>query len=257
MRVPYAVTVHSFRHKDVFDDPHMCDRLRKAYEGAHRIIAISEDVKNDLYERIGLDRARVSIVSSALPVSQWEYNMSTTGYVPPEWLQAKVRILANAGRIVKYKGKDLYGLDVLAQSMRMIPDADVHCLMVIGEIVDADVLHQLHQIVGDDTHIHVLRHYEGALTPVVAHAHIVVRPTRTEGGESLTLSEALELGRWAVGSDAVARPNNTVMFTNESETDLHRALMQCIERVRNNEFPAPYKPSDDRAALIVNLVTGS
>lgn len=256
MRTPYSVTVHSFRDRREFASASVRRQLRSAYEGARAVIAISDSVKNDLHERIGLASNKISVISSALPLSQWEKNIAVADAVPAQWVNASVRVLANAGRIVRYEGKDLYGLDVLANAMKSLSDADVHCLIVVGQVVDATVLDEIQRIVGENNRIHIARDFKGTLAPIVAHSHIVVRPTRTEGGESLTLAESIELGRWAIGSDSVSRPEYTVLFRNEDDTDLQRVLMQCIARVRNNEFPTPYIPMDDRVQRIKKLVLG-
>jgi hypothetical protein len=169
------------------------------------------------------------------------------------WKNGAVRLLANAGRIVRYHGKDLYGIDVLLDAMAMVSDADVQLCIAVGEIVDADLWTQLQERIAADGRIRVLQDSSTPLVPVVAHAHVIIRPTRTEGGPSLTLTEAIELGRWAIGSDAVERPAGTVTFINEDPSDLARALRQCISDSRRGTMPPAISSNIDAVQKIVNL----
>lgn len=254
LRIPYAVTVHSFRHRAEFSSSIVRRRLRRAYNNANVIIAISDQVKQELHSRIGVNESLITVVNSALPISLWEKKAKMPDSIPYEWLTAPVRVLANAGRLVRYQGKDLYGLDVIVNAFRQIDSPDLHCLIVIGDVVDVSLFTELCTLVRDTNNVHLMNGFHEILAPVVSHAHIVLRPTRTEGGQSLTLSEAIELGRWAIGSDAVTRPKGTILFRNEDAADLARAVRECTENVRQNRFPAPYKPNDAAADAIIDTV---
>ncbi|MBK9184745.1 MAG: glycosyltransferase [Ignavibacteria bacterium] len=109
-------------------------------------------------------------------------------------------------------GRDLYGLDVLVSAFSSIQDPEAALCIAVGDVVDTALLQNVLALASNDARITFVRDLNCPLAPFVQHAHIVVRPTRTEGGPSLTLSEALELGRWAVGSDAGQRPDGTVLF---------------------------------------------
>ncbi|MFN4909454.1 MAG: glycosyltransferase family 4 protein [Bacteroidota bacterium] len=251
-RTPYVVTVHSFRHRPEFDDASVRRSLAAAFKNAKAVIAISDEVVNDLERRIGVRHKLTRTIPSNIPISQWETEFPLTPQIPQDWKDASVRLLANAGRIVSYQGKDLYGLDVLVDAMNRL-DGDVRLCIAVGEIVDAAGWANLHSRIEGDPRISVVRNLQGPLVPAVRHAHIVIRPTRTEGGPSLTLSEALELGRWAVGSDSVTRPQGTVLFKNEDPSDLAHALERCIRDVRSGHMPPPMPPHVDAVQRIVNL----
>lgn len=252
--IPYALTVHSFRHRAEFSSSIVRRCLRRAYTNANAIIAISDQVKQELHSRIGVNESHITVVNSALPVSLWEKKAKLPDSIPYEWLTAPVRVLANAGRLVRYQGKDLYGLDVIANAFRQIDSPDLHCLIVIGDVVDVSLFDELRVLVRNTNNVQLMNGFQEILAPVVGHAHIVLRPTRTEGGQSLTLSEAIELGRWAVGSDAVTRPKGTILFRNEDSSDLARAVRECEANVKQNRFPAPYKPNDAAADAIIVAV---
>ncbi|MBI2793662.1 MAG: glycosyltransferase family 4 protein [Ignavibacteria bacterium] len=253
-RIPFVVTVHSFRHRGEFSSPIVRRRLGRAYNSARKIIAVSTQVKLELQSRIGVSESLITVVKSALPISQWEKSAAMPDGIPHEWMAAPVRVLANAARLVRYEEKDLYGLDVAARAFGQIADPNVHCLIIIGDVIDVSLFDELSALVQDTSNIYLMNGVQEILAPIVNHAHIVLRPTRTEGSESLTLSEALELGKWAIGSDSVIRPKGTVLFRNEDPSDLARAVRECAVSVLQNQFPAPCIPNEDAADSIIDVV---
>jgi glycosyltransferase involved in cell wall biosynthesis len=251
-RTPYVVTVHSFRHRPEFDDASVRRSLAAAFTQAKAVIAISQDVVDDLERRIGVRHKLTRTIASALPISRWERQAALSTAFPEEWINAPVRLLANAGRVVSYQGEDLYGVDLLLDAMSTI-DQDVQLCIAIGEIVDHNLWARLQRKIEADPRVWLVQHLQGPLIPAVSHAHVIVRPTRTEGGPSLTLSEALELGRWAVGSDAVERPQGTIVFRSGDSGDLSRALSQAIRDVRRSLMPPAMPANIDAVQRIVNL----
>jgi len=119
-------------------------------------------------------------------------------------------------------------------------------LVVVGnDVADDDLYASWQRAARQDAGIHLVSDHTGPLLPAVLHSHIVVRPTRTEGGPSLTLSEALECGRIAIGSDAVPRLPGCRLFTNGSDTDLLRVLREATLDARSGNLPSPVHPFDD------------
>ncbi len=252
-RTPYVVTVHSFRDRIEFQDPRVLRQLATAFANAKAVIAISSEVADALETTLGSRHKRTRVIPSNLPLSSWELTSPLPPDIADAWQRAPVRILANAGRIVAYNGRDLYGLDVLVSAFRSIQDENSALCIAIGDVVDTALWQNIYAMTLNDARITIVGSLNGPLAPFVHHAHIVVRPTRTEGGPSLTLSEALELGRWAIGSDAVQRPDGTVLFRNEDPVDLSRALLQCIADARRGHMPPPITPNVDAVKKLINL----
>lgn len=252
-RTPYVVTVHSFRDRVEFQDPRVLRQLATAFANAKAVIAISSQVADALESTLGFRHKRTRVIPSNLPLSSWELSSLLPTDVAEAWQRAPVRILANAGRIVAYNGRDLYGLDVLVSAFGSIQDPEAALCIALGDVVDTALWQNVLALASNDARVTFVRSLNGPLAPFVQHAHIVVRPTRTEGGPSLTLSEALELGRWAIGSDAVQRPDGTVLFRNEDPVDLSRALRQCIADARRGHMPPAITPNTDAVEKIMNL----
>lgn len=238
-RVPYVITLHSFRQRSWFRYAKVRDRLRQAYDGAQAIICISDHVRDDVTQWLGIDPGKCVVIPSNLPINAVERKQPIDPRIPTTWQHARVRIIANAGRLVAHDGKDLYGCDVVARAVRGMDAADIGLLIVTGQIVDAALLDDLHAIAGGDPRISIVTQFDAPLISATDHAHIVVRPTRTEGGPSITLTEAMELGKHAIGSDAVPRPQGAVLFRSEDDADLARVLTSTADAVRHGTMPRP------------------
>ncbi|MBN9400323.1 MAG: glycosyltransferase family 4 protein ['Candidatus Kapabacteria' thiocyanatum] len=246
--IPYIVTLHSFRPRDVFTNGLIRNALRRAYDEAATIICISEEVRSSLAELIGVQRDHCTVIPSNLPVSSFERERPLDTSIPSAWTNAPVRIVANAGRVVRFGGEDLYGIDVLLKAVTDLRHTapDVSLLIVVGnDVVNHDLYAEWQRMAEQDAGIHLVNGHRGPLLPAVLHSHIVVRPTRTEGGPSLTLSEALECGRIAIGSDAVPRLPGCRLFANGSDTDLLRALREAVLDVQLGRLPLPRRTGED------------
>lgn len=252
-RTPYIVTVHSFRHRPEFRDARTVSSLASAYTNASAIIAISNEVAASLASTLGLHRKNLHVIPSNLPLSSWELAAVLPPSVAKNWRNASIRILANAGRVVSYNGRDLYGIDVLIDAFTLIDDVDAELCIAVGDVVDEALWNNHEQRIGSDPRITIVRNLASPLAPLVKHAHVVVRPTRTEGGPSLTLSEAIELGRIAIGSDAVPRPDGTDLFRNGDHVDLARVLRESIVKARAGRLPISHAQYSDIADQIVKV----
>lgn len=252
-RTPYVVTVHSFRDRPEFADERLRAHLASAYTHAAAVIGISNEVVSDLEQRLGVYHKRTRIIPSALPMSTWELTAALPSSVPNHWRRASVRILANAGRVVRYNGEDLYGVDILLEAFAQQSDPDVSLCIAVGDIVDIELWSQLQTLAARDGRVWILQQHNGPLAPLVRDAHVVVRPTRTEGGASLTVQEALELGRWAIASDAVPRPDGTRLFTTADAQALTTTLAQTIGDIRRGSMPPAIPAHRDAVQRIINL----
>ncbi len=241
MNVPYILTTHSFRSLNAFEQPRVRRALHSAYASAVARIAISDSTRDALCANLNVAASSVHVIPSTLPVSRTE-RAAPLPPLPSAWQGAPIRILANAGRLVRFNGEDLYGLDLVVDAMRDIDNPHAHVLLAVADVVDPSLLAPLEAAAAADQRIHVVRS-SWPLAQVARNAHIVVRPTRTEGGPSLTLAEAAQLGAYTIGSDAVERPATTRLFRSGDAASLAAALQKTIADVHAG-IPAPI-PQDD------------
>ena len=248
----YALTVHSFRIRP--DLQHLNKHLARVYANACLVIAISNEVRQALTEQLPLDPITIQVIPSALPISAWEKSLPTPHGLPSEWVHAKYRVLANAGRVVRYQGNDLYGIDTLLEAFKAYNRNDASLLVVLGQIADRDLYNTIVAQAALDSRIHLLTQFDSPLTTITHHAHVVVRPTRTEGGESLTLTEAQELGVHTIGSDAVPRPPGTMIF----ETGNVESLTQALNLIsQQSELPHPLTANTTAIESLIEAYSSS
>jgi len=249
----YIVTLHSFRHRSEFESPVTRRRLRRAFTHAEAVVCISADVATAVEHELGLRHKRTKVIASNLPISRWEQQAPLPADISELWRQAPVRLLANAGAVTSFNGKDLYGIDLLLESFSSIEDEHVSLCIVLGGVRDQQLANRLITFAQTDRRVCLMLEPQCALIPLVEHAHIIVRPTRTEGGPSLSVTEAMELGKITVASDAVHRPLGCITFRNEDPVELTKALSQAILRVRADDLPNPVQPYSDTLSQLLHL----
>jgi len=241
----YVITLHSFRERTAFRNVLVRTLLRTTYDAAERVICISEHVREAVRALIGVDAAQCTVISSALPVSTEERMAPLPSAVPQAWLGAPVRVLFNVSRLVRYHDKDLYGLDVVLDAWRTVNVAhpSARLLVVIATVVDAPLYNSAMEHVRTLQGVDVLTDHTGLLMPFTVAAHVIVRATRTEGGPSLSIQEALENGCVTVGSNSVPRPLQTMLFRTEDAADCARVMGEAIHQVCEHGRPTPLIPS--------------
>ena len=251
-RRKYALTVHSFRVRP--DLQHLNNHLARVYSNACMIVAISNEVHQALVDQLHLDPEKIKVIPSALPISKWEKMLPPPQGLPEQWLDAPFRILANAGRVVRFQNNDLYGIDTLLEAFRTYQNKDASLLIVLGQIVDTGLYNTLVTMAAPDSRVHLLTQFDSPLATITHHAHVVVRPTRTEGGESLTLTEAQELGVHTIGSDAVPRPPGTMLFETGNAESLAQALNLISQR---STLPHPITVNTSAIETLIEAYSSS
>jgi glycosyltransferase involved in cell wall biosynthesis len=173
------------------------------------------------------------------------------GFIPPSperepalpaqvqrWLEEKRGrgrkiFTANAWRLDLCRGADLYGLDLCIELARRLaakkagaafifavssPDRRSRRLNLYGERIRESGLQDCF----------LLQQGPLSFTRLIQEAHFVLRPTRADG-DSLTVREALFLGKPIIASDAAARPPGAVLFRSGDIEDLLAKALAVME----------------------------
>lgn len=134
-------------------------------------------------------------------------------------------IVFNAFKIVfNDDGKDIYGLDILVEAMKIVSSENITCnvLLLIPELDEA-----AHKYIDDklallsnqnNVQIHLLSDLKIDGWAYIASADLFVRPTITDG-DSLSIREALYYNTPVLSSDCTVRPSGTSLFHNEDVMD--------------------------------------
>jgi glycosyltransferase involved in cell wall biosynthesis len=141
-------------------------------------------------------------------------------------------LTANAFRISFYDGQDLYGIDLciyLCTDLKAnYPRIGfVFCLPDIG---DHKYFSKMREKIRDckveDNFLFVTK--PCPYYPILSKSDVFVRPTNTDG-DAISLREALYFKVPAVASDAVVRPEGTILFKNRDVDDFTAKVRHVLD----------------------------
>jgi glycosyltransferase involved in cell wall biosynthesis len=142
-------------------------------------------------------------------------------------------IVANAFRLMREKGIDLYGLDMCVDLIETIqPDyPNLGFLFALAEIGDQEYFDRLAARISDSRLESNFCFLTGQkeFWPLLKRASLMVRPTSTDG-YALSVAEAIYFNCAVVASDAAKRPRGCVIFKNRDRDDF---IKKCRTELLN------------------------
>jgi glycosyltransferase involved in cell wall biosynthesis len=136
-------------------------------------------------------------------------------------------LIANAPRVVFYKGVDLYGLDMCVELIAGLKQEfrDVGLLFAIGEMDGDAYYRQIQRRIAALSIAENVYFLTGQkeMWPLFKKADLMVRPTCVDA-YGISVAESLYLGCAAVASDVCERASGTVLFANRNKDDF---LLKC------------------------------
>lgn len=200
------------------------------------LVLIGHEIKS-YYEEHGVALARQTAIRSPfIPPPADEEQAIWESY--PSEVHAFVRraaplVLANAPRIVFYRGVDLYGLDMcvdlVAELKRDHPQ--IGLLFALAEVGDEAYLRAIKKrinAVGIEENFHFMTGHR-EMWPLFKRAQLFVRPTCADG-YGISVAEAVYFGCPAVASDVCTRTPGTIVFRNRDREDFWRRCRQALNR---------------------------
>lgn len=148
-------------------------------------------------------------------------------------------ICANAYRLTRHEGKDLYGLDQCLAVARRAKEAgdNIVILFVVGTVMASDDLYfSAQKSIEEEGLSGFISIYPKSLDfiTLIRRSDIVLRPTVTDG-DALTIREALFLGKPVIASDVVTRPAGTVTYRSENTDDLYVVIRSVASALSSGE----------------------
>lgn len=148
-------------------------------------------------------------------------------------------ICANASRLNRHEGKDLYGLDQCLAVARRAKEAgdNIVILFVVGTVMASDDLYfSAQKSIEEEGLSGFISIYPKSLDfiTLIRRSDIVLRPTVTDG-DALTIREALFLGKPVIASDVVTRPAGTVTYRSENTDDLYVVIRSVASALSSGE----------------------
>jgi glycosyltransferase involved in cell wall biosynthesis len=187
-----------------------CSRYR-------RIICVSPAIRRAI-ERCGVSAQRLEVLPAYLAC-----NVADDG-CHAEWMQAHKPILST---VLAFRHE--YGFDLLVEAVRQLRATHPNLGVVViggGDKSDARAciaragLAGCMLLAGDVPHQSCLS--------IISRSDVFVRPTRADG-DSISVREALALGKPVVASDVCVRPKEVVQFRSERPDELCAALAACLD----------------------------
>lgn len=187
----------------------------------------------DSFENAGINiNCNYSIESSFLPIFNNEQILPQDLL---EFIKNKTVIVANASKYELFNGADLYGLDLIVKSVNQLKNKYPN-LVVVFAVSSYDLgIKDLQKIINDNQTFYFLKNYKHPIWPLIKKADIFIRPTRTDGGFSISLEEALHFGVRSIASDVCERPCATILFKDGSVKDLTTKIEFILNEQKVNK----------------------
>jgi glycosyltransferase involved in cell wall biosynthesis len=241
-RQRFIFTLHSFRSHAFQRRPLFGWLMKLVFRSAERIVCISENLKREVVELLPVDPSILVVIPSYIPPSAEERDRPLPPGVEQFLNTHPVTIAFNAYNAVRFGDGDLYGGDTILDAMAILTPGfpELGAVMVYTRTADLELWRTIQaRAVALGDRVLLIKADDLDFVPVAARAPISVRATRNDGGPSLTVLEALSLGRFILASDAVPRPPQAIMFKTGDPGNLAGALRTTIERVKREERQEP------------------
>lgn len=225
--LPAIVTVHSFRP---LANPRT-ERLACLCMKSARALVVTNDGIRERCVEHGADPAKILVQHAYLDPAAGE---AAPLPEPVERFVAARRplLLASAFRLRFHEGLDLYGLDLLIDLAKALetrlPEAGL--LFLLPEAGLPDYLEQCRVRIRELGLVErvLIWNEPIELVDLLPRCELMIRPTTTDG-DSLSIREALFLGRRVLASDAVPRPPQAALFKSRDGADLLEKTLACLQ----------------------------
>src|SRR5690606_25149782 len=229
LRAKVVVTLHSYRLSGV--KKIVSDAVLRL---ANQVICVNPDIK------AASGRVDALVKEAFIPPAEaerWSLPDEIDTFI--ERHRGSLLICANAYRLTRHEGKDLYGLDQCLAVARQAKKAgdNIVILFVVGTVMASDDLYfSAQKAIEDEGLDGFIRIYPKSLDFItrICRSDIVLRPTVTDG-DALTIREALFLGKPVIASDVVTRPAGTVTYRSENTDDLYAVIRSVASALSSGE----------------------
>jgi glycosyltransferase involved in cell wall biosynthesis len=223
-----VLTIHGYLKRKMLL-PRLVDQL--FYKMASKIIIVNANI----LERISLPAEKCIVRHAFLPPvmeDEPEIPLVVRSWISNARQHQKTVICSNAWRLDIFNNQDLYGLDLCIEVAERLVKEKLPAAFVfnVSTIDDNDSLFTKYadriKMLGLEGSF-LLINEKFSFVRLMEEADIVLRATNFDG-DSLTVREALMLGKPILASDVVNRPAGTTVFENRNIADLHKKLTALI-----------------------------
>jgi len=228
------LTLHSFRENP--EEFNIFKKLCFSYsiKNVDHFISVGKNEKNKLVKN-GCDKNKISIIPAYLkPQYKETDDRLISDYVWEFMKKNDFNIAANAYKVLFYNNEDLYGIDMCIEVCRRLKkqyvDKKIGFVFCLPDIGDYEYYNKLKQEISkleiDDKFLFVNDLIP--LYPIIRKCNLFLRPTNTDG-DSISIREALSYKVPVIASDAVERPEGTIIFKSRNIDDLYTKTVDVIK----------------------------
>lgn len=143
-----------------------------------------------------------------------------------------VLMVSNASALVFLNGQDVYGVDMCLEAMKRLKEEDHNyfLLFVIVQCDFPDTLSSYKAFIKENALEDnvLLLERPCSFVRLMQNSDIVLRTTNTDG-DSISVREALSLGKPIISSDVVERPEGTILFKTRDVNDLVKVILETVD----------------------------
>lgn len=202
--------------------------LRRMYG----VVCVSRRLQESA-RRLGVNESRLHWSPGFLPPDPSDADHSRVAPAVWSFTESHDPVIAANGKVEWYRGEDLYGLDLLVElAGRLKKDYPRLGIVVCfwdhrpADEARLEALKRRAAELGVADAI-LFNTVSGPFVPVLSECDVFARPTNTDG-DANSIREALYLGKPAVASDAVERPEGTILFRTRDLDDFEVRVRQAL-----------------------------
>ena len=224
------MTIHAYPRKYQF----LARKIQEmVFALADKIIVVNADFK----ERVKLPQDKVIVKHAFLPPimdEEKELPALIQQWITKSRNDGAVIICSNAWRLDKWKNQDLYGVDMCIEATRRMikKGLSVKFIFNVATTDRTEPLYETYKQQIRDAGLENVFHLaneELSFVKLMQQSDLVVRPTNTDG-DSLSIREALYLGKPIITSDVVKRPEGSVLHKNRDVEDFEKKIIESINK---------------------------
>lgn len=197
---------------------------------AHKVVAVNPVIADQI-------RSTSVVIPAFLPPIEAELHVSGTlrAWVAQQRQRGRFVVASNAYRLERYKGQDLYGLDLMIEALKDPRLAErCACVYLVGAPeYDPELLRRYQaEVVEAGMQERFLIHTVAEnFSGLAALCDATVRATNYDG-DALSVRESLHFGKVSIASDATIRPEGTTLFKSRDVGSLAHAIVGALQGVR-------------------------
>lgn len=247
------LTIHG-ECKDLFEKNNKM--LVNSLNSFNAIICVKSGDKDYLIKQ-GVTCKIYEIPAFIKPIEQ-EENIQIPKYITDFIKKQNFIITANASSLRFYNNEDLYGIDMCVWLLNRLKDkyknkkiGFIFCLPEIGDCeYFTKIKEELKKLNLEKDFLFVNDNVE--LYPIIKMSDLFIRPTNTDG-DAVSVREALCYKIPVITSDAVKRPEGTILFETRDFEDLYNKTLQVIENYQSHKSSIENIIVEDNAQKLIDI----